>query len=57
MKTVVETLHTITVNQTSPKDSGLYKAVVTNTEGEASTEATVQITGKLCVRCIVWTKL
>ena len=45
--TVVETLVTLTVNQTVPEDSGIYKAVVTNTVGETSTEAPVKINGKI----------
>lgn len=46
VKTVVETLHTMTVSKTTPSDSGVYKAVVTNTAGEVTTEAPITIKGK-----------
>lgn len=44
--TVLETLQTLTVSQTTPADSGVYKAVATNIAGDALTQATVTINGK-----------
>lgn len=46
VKTLLETLYTLTVSHSTPKDSGVYKVVVKNDVGEATSEATATIAGK-----------
>lgn len=47
VSTVNETLQTLTVNQTIPADSAVYKAVITNVAGEVATSAPVEIKGRV----------
>lgn len=46
VKTVLETLHTLTVTNSTPADSGVYKAVVVSPAGEVMSETKITITRK-----------
>lgn len=46
VSTVNETLQTLTVNQTTPADSAVYKAIITNVAGETTSIAPVEIKGQ-----------